>query len=319
MIPNWAWWGLGGTAVLVTGGVVGYHVLRSPTAAPVLEGVGLGGRPQPRPTTTTRPGATRPGRPLGEVLDELPDREPLRQAAHLFTAWAVKEPLGGRMFDVPTGHRWRVDMLVLAPKFADYIRFPLKTGQKEYYWPAGPPDSAPLLEAVLDRVTSVTKAAAPAAGAALSAYGVPPGVVEAAVSAAQGLLSSIADKTARDRVQQWLEWREGRRGNDQARAAVLEFVSRWRDQNPFVATEVASLCEGWRFEGTPSDRDRVTFPLVEVGLPSYDLPRLPCSSSALPDVWSEPLGNGWARIFAEFKPSKLGVSERRLQVIAREI
>jgi hypothetical protein len=322
MVPNWVWWTLGGTATVVTGGLLVRSIARdAPTGG--LQGAVFDfvrpGQPQPRPNTTTRPGATRPGKPLGEVLDEQPGRDPLRRAGHLFTAWAVKEPLGGRMFDVPTGQRWRVDLLVLAPKFADHIRFPGKLGQKDYYWQAGPPDSAPVLEAVLDRVTNVTRAAAPAAGAALSAYGVPPGVVEAAVAVANQVLSSIPDKVGRDRVQQWLDWREGQRGDESARAAVREFVQRWRDQNPFVATEVASLCEGWRFEGLPSDRERVTFPLVEEGLPSYDLPRLACSSSALPDVWSEPLGNGWARIFVEFKPTKLGVSERRLQVIAREI
>lgn len=281
------------------------------------------GRPAPRCTTTTRPGPTKKGVPLHtlpqppEDPPELDDSE--RQAA-IYTAWQSKEAIEARLFDLPTGLKWEIEVMVFAPAVRGGVQWP---GVGTFGYAAGPPESGGPLDSALTAITDVAVTAAPAAGAAVQAYGVPPGVVEAAVAVIKKVLTAIPEKIARGRVKTWLEWREGQYGKSEERKRMQEEVASWRDINWRISARMGFLCEYWRFEAVPSDDSRTEFALVSTEDPPQDmlggrkLPRKDCSRSAPPSVWSDSVTDGWARVSVRLEPTELGVSERRYSIVAR--
>ncbi len=292
-------------------------------------------RPHARDTTTTRPSDHDPpkGRPLedGDAStlppkdaaaepDIEPDDESLQ--ATVWTSWAVKAPIEARAMDFPTGGPWVVEVLAMAPDVDGGVRFPAKLGHDEFGYAAGPDGSAPVLEAVLGKVTDAARAVAPAAGAAAQAYGVPPGVVEAAIAAASKLIEAIPDALERSRVSIWNRWREGQYGNAAERARVREEVERWRDVNWSIAIRKGWLCQYWRFEATPKDTGQTEFALVADEFPPHTgggkslIRQKPCASSAPPLVWAEGVTDGWARLFVRLEPNPGGASERRYSIVA---
>jgi hypothetical protein len=262
-------------------------------------------------------------------LSSLPPRPPIdepvefdeseRQVA-IYTAWENKQAFEARLFDIPTGPAWEVEVMIFAPAVRGGVKW---LGVGTFGYSAGPPESGGALDAALTAITNVAVSVAPAVGAAAQAYGVPPGVVEAAIAAITKVLTSIPEKAARGRVKTWLEWREGKYGKDEERQRMQEEVAAWRDVSWRVSARIGYLCEYWRFQAVPSDDGRTEFALVSTEDPPQAmlggkrLPRRDCSQSGPPSVWSEPVTDGWARLYAQLEPTELGVSERRISVVAR--
>lgn len=315
--------GIVATGAAIIGGVVWWRGRRS-------DG------PQARDTTTTTIGKSPKGTPLADIdATTLPPKDAAAEPddegeldmesrqATVWTAWASKQPIQARALDLPTGGTWVVEVLALAPDIDGGVRFPLKFGDDEFRYPAGPPESAPVLEAVLGKLTEVAQAVAPAAGAAAQAIGVPPGAIEAAVAAASKLIDAIPEQFARGRVSIWSRWREGEYGDEAERARVRAEVATWRDVNWTVAIRRGFLCQYWRFEAVPKDKGRTEFALVADEYPPHTGPgksivrRQPCTSSPPPTVWTDGVTTGWARLFVRLEPSPGGASERRYSIVAK--
>jgi hypothetical protein len=239
--------------------------------------------------------------------------EPLQFA--YYTNWASREPVTINVADVPASKPITIDVRVFAPRFSQELKIP---GVGTFTYQAGPDGSAGVLAKVLAKVSELASAAAPAAGAALQGYGVPPGVVEAAVAAATEAINSIPNAIRRSLVRKWMDWREGNYGRDKRlRQQMRDEVALWHDSSWIGAAEVSYLCAHWRFKVDPSDYDK-SFPVQIIDPKKGDVPpypKTPCLKSDAPNVRTQALAGGYARVWIDLAPTQLGVSERRYSIL----
>jgi len=181
--------------------------------------------------------------------------------------------------DVPPG-RYEVAGIVLVPEIPGHVRFPLKVGEKNYYYRKGPDGSAPLLSGV----AKAANVAAEIGGTVAGGTGDPRVAALAAALELIGTVSNkLSDAVARSRVKIWARWRAGEYGPDDARELMREYVRAYFDPQLNVALKAASVRGEWRWEGDAAGGWPVRESSGEW-------------SATPPLVTASKLGDGWLRL-----------------------
>jgi hypothetical protein len=149
--------------------------------------------------------------------------------------------------------RYEVNIYALAPNIDGYVRFPTKPGKKNYGYNDAPPGGAGVAGATVGVVNGLLKIAAPAADAAAGAYGIPPGVITAAVNVVTKVLGLIPDAIERSRVKTWSKFRMGLYGDSAERSFMRTQVARWLDPNVLWAMGKSSLLRQYHYEGAEGE------------------------------------------------------------------